>query len=73
MNEFTKEELLDLNIILCVWISKYNEDIKTKELQLKTQSMILYKEKQEECDHIFSDGSGTQVFCSKCNLFFGKR
>lgn len=40
MNDFTKDELIDLNIVLCVWVNKYPGDTITRNLQSKIESMI---------------------------------
>src|SRR3954466_14098048 len=40
MNEFTKEELIDLNVILNVWIVKNPKDTRTRQMQLKAEFMI---------------------------------
>lgn len=40
MNEFTKAELIDLNIIVILWNLKFGNDEKTKILESKIQSVI---------------------------------
>ncbi len=40
MNEFTKEELIDLNVLLAVWACKYPEDNITGKLLSKVEIMI---------------------------------
>ena len=52
MNDFTKENLNDLNVLLCLWVVKHPEDIGTRELQKKIQSMIDNYCEQESIDEL---------------------
>jgi hypothetical protein len=48
MNEFTKDELIELNIVLCIWIEKYTSDKTIRNVQSKVVSMLdsYYKSKR---------------------------
>lgn len=62
MNNFIKEELLNLNIILSLWIIKYPEDLGSAELQSKIESMI-----DNYCEHDMHQTSSLINYCYKCN------
>jgi hypothetical protein len=49
MNDFTKQELIDLNIIIAIWNVRfrYPEDKETIKLQNKIESMI-----NDYCEHV---------------------
>jgi hypothetical protein len=70
MNDFTKEELIDINVILCVWIAKFNHphDKETFKIQEKIQSMI-----ENYCDHELIcklTTTESKIICSKCKREF---
>jgi len=62
MNEFTKDELNDLNVLLTVWLVKYPMDKITAELQVKLQSMI-----DSYCEHTRQmPNYNIQTQCADC-------
>ncbi len=66
MNDFTKEELIDLNIIVSVWCAKHIDDKKTVKLSDKLQSMI-----DNYCDHEWHPGGNRPwLHCIKCKANF---
>lgn len=63
MNKLTKEELRKL-----LYGLGFINDIPCTVLENKIQSMIdLY------CDHIWTDGSGSHIYCALCHAYGGKR
>ncbi len=63
MNDFTKEELIDLNVIISVWHAKYIEDKEIGKLSEKIQTMI-----DNYCDHDGEIGKDYPAEkCMKCN------
>lgn len=71
MNDFTKEELYDLQSWGDAYTS-YDVDSEVYAMHApllnKIQSMI-----DNYCEHQWSDGSGVFITCSKCHAIGGKR
>jgi len=69
MNDFTKEELEDIRNSLGIWIRSENANPQSIiSLRDKIQSMI-----DNYCEHMWTDGSGNNIFCAKCQMHAGKR
>lgn len=68
MNDFTKEELYDLESTILNCRLYMGIDTWDKDLLLKIQGMI-----ENYCDHIWTDGSGNNIFCGLCHIHGGKR
>jgi hypothetical protein len=60
MNDFTKEELE--KIFYYVDITSHIQDDDEQILLNKIQFLI-----DNYCDHVWTDGSGNNLFCSKCH------
>jgi len=67
VTDFTKEELIDINVVLCVWIARYPGDKGSEALQLKVQSMLDNHKIQESCDHDW-EFEFNDHHCLKCEL-----
>ena len=69
-NEFTKEELEKLRDGLNYAVGNpygFTAD-SISPLYNKIKSMI-----EHYCEHVWTDGSGNNIFCSKCHIHAGKR
>ncbi|MFB1501485.1 hypothetical protein [Thiocapsa sp. N5-Cardenillas] len=68
MNEFTKEELEEIDICVFNWNINHKGMDRFTELRNKIQSLIA-----NYCDHTWTDGSGNHMFCGKCHAYGGKK
>jgi hypothetical protein len=64
MNDFTKEEL---EYLFRKFMLTNGDDFEHN-LEAKLRSKI-----DSYCEHIWTDGSGNMIFCSKCQVYGGKR
>lgn len=62
MSDFTKEELIDLNVIVKLWNVQFMDDNQTKILGDKIQSMI-----DNYCDHEIRSKYGDCIDCGHNN------
>lgn len=67
MNDFTKQELQRIIEGVTWWLDG-DEHLPSLALIDKIQLLI-----DNYCDHIWTDGSGNHIFCTKCNNNGGKR
>ena len=71
MNDFTKEELEQIKFDMEMGLTRFDASFTDEmylDLKTKIQSMI-----DNYCDHLWTDGSGNNIFCAKCHILGGKR
>jgi hypothetical protein len=68
MNDFTKEELLWIYGKMPAYIWDRECPIMFSSVINKLKSLI-----DNYCEHVWTDGSGNIIYCTKCNFILGKR
>jgi hypothetical protein len=68
MSEFTKEELIIIREGLLWRDAHILPSQRPVKLQNKIESLL-----DNYCEHTWTEGGGTQLYCTKCHIFGGSR
>lgn len=70
-NDFTKDELEIINTALSV----YEKRIYGNQSHTRFSSLlkIIGRMIDNYCEHVWTDGSGNNLFCANCHIWGGKR